>query len=301
MDRSEALAIVHEYVKNQGLVNHMLSVEAAMRHYAQKLNQDVEMWGLAGLLHDFDWEIHPTLEEHPLAGAPMLRERGVPEEIVHAILAHGEETGVPRDTLLDKALYACDEITGLITAVALVRPSRSLYDLSASSVKKKWKDKAFAAGANREEITRAAAEFNVDLWQHVDEVILARDTSLRLFCQNPQPHAHTHANPDPDRNHHTYARRRGYALPRANRNRGAHPYPSPVGQRGKSPGGWDRQRRGRGRATGSSRPVCHANQRCHRLRYPEPEFRFLQGADRGAASGHRSHGLAPTVYLYLCE
>jgi putative nucleotidyltransferase with HDIG domain len=173
MDRNTALAIVHEYVKNAGLVNHMLSVEAALRFYAQKLGEDVELWGMAGLLHDFDWEIHPTLEEHPQAGAPILRERGVPEEIIQAILSHADHTGVARVTPLQKALYACDEITGLVTAVALVRPSRSLYDLTASSVKKKWKDRAFAAGANREEMTKSAEEFGVELWSHVDTVILA--------------------------------------------------------------------------------------------------------------------------------
>ncbi len=173
MDRARALVIVQEYVKAPGLVNHMLSVEAALRFYAEKLNQDVELWGLTGLLHDYDWEIHPTLDNHPVAGIPFLREQGVPEEALHAILAHGVETGVARTTLLDKALYACDEITGLVTAVALVRPSRSLYDLTASSVKKKWKDKAFAAGANREEIAQATADFGLDLWEHTDNVILA--------------------------------------------------------------------------------------------------------------------------------
>lgn len=176
MERSEALSIVQEYVKNNGLINHMLSVEAAMRFYAKKLNEDEETWGLAGILHDFDWEIHPTLEEHPTAGAPILRQRGVPEEVIQAIISHGIETGVPRDTVMRKALYACDEITGLITAVTLVRPTRSLYDLTASSVKKKWKDRAFAAGANREEMAEAAAEFGVELWQHVDNVILAMRT-----------------------------------------------------------------------------------------------------------------------------
>jgi putative nucleotidyltransferase with HDIG domain len=173
MERTQALALVHEYVKTPGLVNHMLSVEASLRFYAVKLDQDVELWGLTGLLHDYDWEIHPTLDQHPVDGIPLLREAGVPEEVLHAILAHGVETGVPRTTQLDKALYACDEITGLVTAVALVRPSRSLYDLTAPSVKKKWKDKAFAAGANREEIAQASADFGVDLWEHTDNVILA--------------------------------------------------------------------------------------------------------------------------------
>lgn len=173
MNRTDAFAIVQEYVKNPGLINHMFSVEAAMRFYAQKLGEDVELWGLTGLLHDFDWEVHPTLELHPQAGAPILRERGVPETVVRAILSHADHTGIPRETPLQKALYACDEITGLVTAVALVRPSRSLYDLTAASVKKKWKDKAFAAGANRDEITRATNEFGLDLWEHTDNVILA--------------------------------------------------------------------------------------------------------------------------------
>ncbi len=176
MNRSDAYAIVTDYVKNQGLINHMRCVEAAMRFYAQKLGQDVDLWGITGLLHDFDWEIHPNLEQHPLAGAPILRARGVPEEIVIAILSHGVETGVPRTTVMQKALIACDEITGLITAVALVRPSRSLYDLEASSVKKKWKDRAFAAGTNREEMAAAAEEFGVELWEHVQNVILAMRT-----------------------------------------------------------------------------------------------------------------------------
>jgi len=173
MNREEALGIVKQYIKNINLFNHMLSVEAAMRHYARKLGENEELWGNTGLLHDFDWEIHPTLEEHPLAGESILREKGVPEEIIRAVLSHADHTGIPRLTTMEKALFACDEVTGLITAVALVRPSRSLYDLTSSSVKKKWKDKAFAAGANRDEITRGAEEFGVDLWQHVDEVILA--------------------------------------------------------------------------------------------------------------------------------
>ncbi|MFN7036769.1 MAG: HDIG domain-containing metalloprotein, partial [Bellilinea sp.] len=128
MNREEALQIVKKYVKNQNLINHMLAVEAAMQFYAEKFNQDVELWRVTGLLHDFDWEIHPTLEEHPQAGVPILQEHGVPEEIIRAILSHADHTGVPRQSLMEKALFACDEITGLITAVALVRPSRSLYD-----------------------------------------------------------------------------------------------------------------------------------------------------------------------------
>ncbi|MGB7116730.1 MAG: HDIG domain-containing metalloprotein [Anaerolineales bacterium] len=173
MTRDEAYNIVQEYVKNENLIRHMLSVEAAMRFYAEKYGEDVEMWGMSGLLHDFDWEIHPTLEQHPQDGIPILRERGVPEEIVRAIQSHADHTGVPRQTLMEKALYACDEITGLIVAVALVRPSKSLHDLKVKSVKKKWKDRSFAAGANREEISGAAEEFGVPLWEHVDNVIQA--------------------------------------------------------------------------------------------------------------------------------
>lgn len=176
INRDFALSIVKEYVKNDNLINHMLAVESAMTAYAEKLGEPVDTWRITGLLHDFDWEIHPTADQHPLAGAPILREKGVPEEIVHAILCHGDHVNLPRNTLLEKGLYACDEITGLITAVALVRPSRSLYDLESSSVKKKWKDKAFAAGANREEIARGAEEFGVPLWEHCDFVIQAMRT-----------------------------------------------------------------------------------------------------------------------------
>jgi len=174
MTRDEALTLVREYVKTEGLVRHMLCVEAAMRFYAEKFGEDVELWGLTGLLHDFDWEIHPTAEQHPAEGAPILRQRGVDEVIVRAILSHGDETGVSRDSRMEKALNACDEITGLITAVALVRPSRSLLDLEPSSVKKKWKDKAFAAGTDRSGMESAAAEFGIDLWgEHVGNVIAA--------------------------------------------------------------------------------------------------------------------------------
>jgi len=173
MNRDEGLALVREYVKNEGLVRHMFSVEACMRFYAEKFSEDVEAWGLLGLIHDFDWEIHPTLNEHPVKGAPILRECGVGEELIQDILSHGEGTNVPRDTLRRKALYACDEITGLVTAVALVRPSRSLFDLEPSSVKKKWKDKAFAAGTDRAEMAKAAEDFGVELWEHTGNVITA--------------------------------------------------------------------------------------------------------------------------------
>jgi putative nucleotidyltransferase with HDIG domain len=173
MNRNEALAIIHEHVKNESLIRHMLSVEAGMRFYAEKFSEDPEYWGIAGLLHDFDWEIHPTLDQHPQDGADILRQRGVDETTIRAILSHAQHTGVPRQSLMEKALFACDEVSGLITAVALVRPSHSLYDLEVSSVKKKWKDKLFAAGANRDEIAQSAEELGIDLWEHVGNIILA--------------------------------------------------------------------------------------------------------------------------------
>lgn len=175
MNRAEAYNIVTEYVKNPSLIKHMLAVEAAMRFYARKFGEDEEKWAVAGLLHDFDWEIHPTMEEHPQAGEPILREKGVSEEIIHAVLSHANHTGVARESLMEKTLFACDEITGLITAVALVRPSKALYDLKVKSVKKKWKDKSFAAGANREEMEQGAEELGIDLWEHVGNVIQAMD------------------------------------------------------------------------------------------------------------------------------
>jgi putative nucleotidyltransferase with HDIG domain len=165
------LAILQEYVQNINLQRHMFAVEAAMQDYASDYGEDPELWGVAGLLHDFDWEIHPDMDRHPQAGAPLLRERGVPEEIVHCILSHADHTGVPRVSLMERALYACDELTGLIVAVALVRPSRSIHDVSLRSIKKKWKDARFAAAVNREEIERGALDLDVDLWEHVEHVL----------------------------------------------------------------------------------------------------------------------------------
>ncbi len=174
MNREEALNIVKEYTKNVNLLRHMLGVEAAMRAYARKYGEDEESWGRVGLLHDFDWEIHPTLEEHPMKGAAILRERGVPEEDIRTILSHAERSGVPRKTLRDKALYAVDELIGLITAAVLVRPGRNLAELEIKSIKKKWKDRAFAAAVDREEIERACQELGVDLWEeHVPLVLQA--------------------------------------------------------------------------------------------------------------------------------
>jgi len=170
-NRTDAMNILDEFIENENLKRHMYAVEVAMRDYALDFGEDPEYWGLAGLLHDFDWEIHPSLDRHALDGAPLLRERGVPEEIIQCILSHVDYTGVPRDTLMAKSLYACDEITGLITAAALVRPSKSILDLKGKSIKKKWKDKRFAAAVDRSEIERAAEEFGVELWSHVGHVL----------------------------------------------------------------------------------------------------------------------------------
>ena len=173
MDREQALDILNDYVQNINLRHHMLAVEAAMRDYAKFFGANPDEWGLAGLLHDFDWEIHPSLEQHPQDGAPILRSRAVPESIIQCILSHADHTGIPRQTLMQRALFACDEVTGLITAVALVRPSRSLHDLKVRSVRKKWNNSRFAANVDRDEIERGANELGVDLWEHVGVVLEA--------------------------------------------------------------------------------------------------------------------------------
>lgn len=174
MNRSQAWDIVCEFVQSDSLRKHMLAVEFAMRAYAQHYGEDPDSWGLVGLLHDFDWEIHPTLEQHPMDGAPILRERGLSEEDIRTILSHGPLAADDRITLRDKALYAVDELTGLITAAALVRPSKDVRDVEVSSIRKKWRDKAFARGVNREDIEQGAQTLNVDLWEfHVPLVLKA--------------------------------------------------------------------------------------------------------------------------------
>jgi len=176
MNRAEAWAIVTEYIASDSLRKHMLSVEAGLRAYAPRFAGDPDLWGVVGLLHDFDYERYPDVEAegHPLMGSKILRERGVSEEIIRAILAHATEvTGVERETDLEKALYAVDELTGLITATALVRPSKNIADVNVSSVKKKWKDKAFAAAIDRTEIEHAAADLGVPLDEHIGVVLQA--------------------------------------------------------------------------------------------------------------------------------
>jgi predicted hydrolase (HD superfamily) len=144
-----------------------------MKAYARKFGEDEEKWGIVGLIHDFDYEQHPTLEEHPFAGAKILEERGWPKDIIKAVLAHADHTGVKRESLMEKALYAVDELTGLIVAVALVRPTKSILDVTVESVKKKWKEKSFAAGVKREDIERGAQELGVPLDEHISIVLEA--------------------------------------------------------------------------------------------------------------------------------
>jgi putative nucleotidyltransferase with HDIG domain len=173
---------MHEYTASDSLRKHMLSVEAAMRAYAGKNGEDVERWGLAGLMHDFDYErfpndAHSPTEEHPSAGVRILRERGWPEDILEAIMGHALYTNTPRVTPMAKTLFAVDELTGLITATALVRPSKSVHEVEAKSVRKKMKDKAFARGVSREDVINGAAELGVDLDEHIAFVIGAMQRS----------------------------------------------------------------------------------------------------------------------------
>lgn len=174
--REDALALVHEYTASESLRAHMLSVEAAMRAYAVKFGEDPERWGLTGLLHDFDYErfpnnAHSPTEEHPAEGVRVLRARGYPEDVLQAILGHATYCAVPRETKMAQALFAVDELTGLVTASALVRPTRSVLDLDGRSVRKKMKDKAFARGVNRDDVVQGAAELGVDLDEHIQFVI----------------------------------------------------------------------------------------------------------------------------------
>jgi putative nucleotidyltransferase with HDIG domain len=176
--RNDALALQHEFTSSESLRGHMLAVEAAMRAYAAHFDEDVERWGLAGLIHDFDYERWPNAEqspdsEHPSEGVKLLRERGYPEDVCEAILGHAIYTGVPRHTRMARALFAVDELCGLISATALVRPSKSVLDVEPSSVKKKFKDKAFARGVNREDIVLGAAELGVPLDDHIAFVVAA--------------------------------------------------------------------------------------------------------------------------------
>src|SRR5271165_1043630 len=173
MDRDQAWEIVCEFVKSDSLRKHMLAVEACVAAYARQAGEDEEQWAVTALLHDFDWEIHPNLPDHPAKGEAILAERGVSEEIRRAILSHADVTGVPRVSPLEKTLFACDELAGFLTACAYVKPGRSIQEVETKSVRKKMKDKAFARAVNRDDIVNGAAEMGVDLDQHIEFCILA--------------------------------------------------------------------------------------------------------------------------------
>jgi putative nucleotidyltransferase with HDIG domain len=180
VNREQAWALLTEYTQSSSLIKHALGVEAAMRAYARQFGEDEERWGVVGLIHDFDYERYPGMggdtpqeEWHTVAGARVLRDRGWPEEIVVDVLSHADYLDVPRDTKLRKALYAVDELTGLVAAVALVRPSKSIMDVKVSSVRKKWKDRAFAAAVSRQDIEEGAAALGVELSDHISTVLSA--------------------------------------------------------------------------------------------------------------------------------
>ena len=174
MTRDEAWQLLTEHTSSPNLLKHMLAVETVMRAYARKFGEDEEPWGLTGLLHDLDYERHPSQDAgHPFAGVDLLRSRGLPEPICRAILSHADYSGVTRETRMEKALYAADELSGFVIAVALVRPSRAVSDVDVSSVRKKMKDKAFARGVRREDIVRGAEELGVPLDEHIAFVVEA--------------------------------------------------------------------------------------------------------------------------------
>jgi putative nucleotidyltransferase with HDIG domain len=173
LTRDQAWDIVCEFIQSDGLRKHALAVETCVAAYARQAGEDEQKWSLAGLLHDFDWEIHPTLDEHPQKGEAILAERGVDEEIRRAILSHANHTGVPRQSPLEKALYACDELAGFITAISYVKPHRSVFEVDTASVKKKMKDKAFARSVNRQDIVEGAQELGVPLDDHIEFCVKA--------------------------------------------------------------------------------------------------------------------------------
>lgn len=177
MTRDKAWNIVCEFVQNQGLRRHMLAVEACMVAYARKFGEDPQQWSVTALLHDFDWEIHPAAPDHPMKGEPILAERGVDETTRRAILSHAPYSGVPRDSLLERALYACDELAGFLTACSYVKPGRSIYEVDVDSVKRKLKDKAFARNVNREDIVNGAKDLGVPLEEHIAFCIEAMKAS----------------------------------------------------------------------------------------------------------------------------
>jgi predicted hydrolase (HD superfamily) len=173
MTREQALDILYEFTKSENLRKHALAVEACVTAYARRFGEDDGKWSVTAILHDFDWEIHPELPDHPIKGEPILAERGVSDEIRRAILAHATHTGVPRISALEKTLYACDELAGFITAISYVKPHRSVFEVDVPSVKKKMKDKAFARAVNRQDIIDGAKELGVPLDEHIDFCVKA--------------------------------------------------------------------------------------------------------------------------------
>jgi putative nucleotidyltransferase with HDIG domain len=167
MTRNDAWSLLTEFTLSESLRKHALSVEACLRAYARKFSEDEELWGLVGLIHDFDYEKYPSAEDHPFKGSEILKERGVSEEVRRAILSHANYSGVSRETMLEKTLFACDELAGFITASALVKPNKSLAEVEAKSVRKKMRDKAFARSVSRDDIINGAAEMGVDLDEHI--------------------------------------------------------------------------------------------------------------------------------------
>ena len=176
MERDKAWNLLTTYTKTESLIKHALAVEAALRHYAKIFGQDENLWGITGLLHDFDYELYPDEQNHPYRGNEILAREGYPEEVRTAIMGHASYTNTPRTSLLAKTLFAVDELTGFVIAVALVRPSKSIFEVQPSSVRKKFKDKAFAAKVNREEIYQGIAELGVDETEHIQRVIDALKT-----------------------------------------------------------------------------------------------------------------------------
>ena len=189
VNRERAWETLTRYTKSEALLRHALAVEASVRAYARKFGEDEELWGVTALLHDFDWEMHPTLDQHPQDGAPILRDEGWPEEVIEGVLSHAEHLGMPRDTLLKKTLFACDELSGFIHACGLVRPD-GIETLEPKSVKKKLKQPSFAAGVHREDVYKGAEELGVELDDHIRFVIeamrpIAGELGLRQSAEQP--------------------------------------------------------------------------------------------------------------------
>ena len=190
--RDQAVDILHEHTKSESLRKHALAVETCVMAYARKFGEDETKWSVTALLHDFDYEMHPDAPDHPMKGEPILAARGIPEDVRRAILSHANYSGVPRESALEKTLFACDELAGFITAVSLVKPGRSVHEVDARSVRKKMKDKAFARSVSREDIVNGAADLGVELDEHIDFCIRAMQAhASELGLGGPAAHSTT--------------------------------------------------------------------------------------------------------------